>query len=59
VPPAGSVAAAEYTTVAVLVPSATVAVVADVMVGATSVTLIVTACVLNAPLGSDALTLKL
>jgi hypothetical protein len=39
--------------------SGTLALVALVIVGATSVTLTVTACVLNAPLGSLALTLKL
>ena len=48
-----------YTTVAVLVPSGTEAVVAELITGATSVTLIVTACVLNAPDGSLAFTLKL
>jgi len=59
VPPAGSVADAVYTTVAVLVPSGTEAVVAEVIVGATSEMLIVTACVLKAPDGSVAFTLKL
>jgi len=59
VPPAGSVAAAVYTTVDVLVPSGTFTDVALVIVGATSVTVIVTACVLNAPEASEAFTLKL
>src|SRR6266446_7400844 len=59
VPPATSVALAVYTTVAVLVPSATLTVVAELMVGATSVTVRVTAWVLNAPDGSEAFTLKL
>src|SRR6266568_2732105 len=57
-PPCTSVAVAVYTTAAVLVPSGTETLVAEVIVGATSVTLIVTACVLKAPLGSEALTLK-
>ena len=42
-PPAGSVAAAVYTTVAVVVPSGTVTLVALLMAGATSVMLTVTA----------------
>ena len=48
-----------YTTVAVEVPSATVAVVALEITGGRSVTFTVTACVVNAPLGSAAFTLKL
>ncbi len=57
-PPCTSFAAAVYTTVAVLVPSGTDTVVAEVIVGATSVTLTVTAW-LEVSVPSEATTLKL
>ncbi len=58
VPPAGSVAAATYTTVAVLVPSGTETLVALLIVGATSVTATVTAW-LEVRVPSETTTLKL
>ncbi len=57
-PPCTSFAAAAYTTVAIGMPSGTDTLVALVIVGATSLTLIVTACVLLA-VPSLATTLKL
>ena len=58
-PPAGSVAAAVYTVLLADTPSFTESVLAELITGARSLTLIVTAWVSNSPDGSLALTVKL
>ena len=58
-PPATSVAVAVYTVVPAAAPSVTLPAAPELIAGATSVTVRVTSCVLNAPEGSEAFTLKL